>query len=55
MIGQAVFIWSSYAVAVVALAGLVISSLVDRRRVRRDIAERGLERPREQRINRGLR
>jgi len=46
MIGHAVFIWSSYAVALVALAGLVLVSLADRRRVRREIAERGLERKR---------
>ena len=44
MIGHAIFIWSSYAVALVALAGLVAASLLDRRRVRREIAERGLER-----------
>jgi len=38
------FIVAAYAVAFVALAGLVIVSLADRRRVRRGIAERGLER-----------
>jgi heme exporter protein CcmD len=46
MIGHAVFIWSSYAVAAVGLAGLVLFSLLDRRKVRREIAERGLERKR---------
>ena len=40
------FIAAAYAVAFVALAGLVIASLADRRRVRREIAERGLERKR---------
>jgi heme exporter protein CcmD len=55
MIGHAIFIWSSYAVAFVGLAGLAAVSLLDRRKVRREIAERGLERPREQRATRGLR
>jgi heme exporter protein CcmD len=41
---QAPFIVAAYVVAFVALAGLVLFSLVDRRRVRREIAERGLER-----------
>jgi len=40
------FIVAAYAVAFVALAGLVAFSLIDRRRVRRDIAARGLERKR---------
>ena len=43
---QAPFIVGAYAVAFVGLAGLVLFSLLDRRRVRRDIAERGLERKR---------
>ena len=43
---HAPFIVGAYLVAFVALAGLVIVSLADRRRVRRDIAERGLERKR---------
>ena len=38
------FIVGAYAVAFVGLAGLVVFSLLDRRRVRREIAERGLER-----------
>jgi heme exporter protein CcmD len=40
------FIIGAYAIAFVALAGLVAFSLIDRRRVRREIAERGLERKR---------
>ena len=40
------FIIGAYVVAFVALAGLVLFSLADRRKVRRDIAERGLERRR---------
>jgi heme exporter protein CcmD len=40
------FIVAAYLVAFVALAGLVALSLIDRRRVRREIAERGLERKR---------
>lgn len=38
------FIIAAYGIAFVALAGLVAFSLVDRRRVRREIAARGLER-----------
>ena len=38
------FIVGAYAVGFVGLAGLVLSSLLDRWRVRREIAERGLER-----------
>jgi len=45
-VSHAPFIVGAYLVAFVALAGLVIVSLADRRRVRRDIAERGLERKR---------
>ncbi|MBM3648983.1 MAG: heme exporter protein CcmD [Alphaproteobacteria bacterium] len=47
---HAVFIWASYAVALVALGGLVIASLAARRRVRRELAARGLDRPRDRRI-----
>ena len=43
---QAPFIIGAYGVAFVALAGLVAFSLVDRRRVRRALGERGLERRR---------
>ena len=43
---HAPFIVGAYAVAFVGLAGLVLFSLLDRRKVRRDIAERGLERRR---------
>ena len=43
---HATFIVAAYVVAFVALAGLVIISLADRRKVRREIAERGLERKR---------
>jgi heme exporter protein CcmD len=40
------FIVGAYVVAFVGLAGLVVVSLLDRRRVRRELAERGLERKR---------
>ena len=43
---HAAFIVGAYVVAFVALAGLVIFSLADRRKVRREIAERGLGRKR---------
>jgi heme exporter protein CcmD len=43
-VSHAPFIIAAYAIAFVALAGLVAYSLIDRRRVRREIAERGLER-----------
>jgi heme exporter protein CcmD len=46
---HAVFIWASYAVTLVGLGGLVVASLFARRRVRRELDARGLERPREQR------
>ena len=46
MPSHAVFIWSSYAVAVVAFAGLVVVSVAQRRKARRQIAERGLEKKR---------
>ena len=41
---HAPFIIGAYGAAFVALAGLVALSLIDRRRVRREIAARGLER-----------
>ena len=40
------FIIAAYVATFVGLAGLVLFSLLDRRKVRRDIAERGLERKR---------
>ena len=43
---HASFIVGAYLVAFVGLAGLVLVSLLDRRRVRREIVERGLERKR---------
>ena len=43
---QAPFIIAAYIVAFAALAGLVAISLIDRWRVRRAIAARGLERKR---------
>ena len=43
---HAPFIIAAYVVAFVGLAGLVVFSVLDRRRVRREIAERGLERKR---------
>jgi heme exporter protein CcmD len=43
-VNQAPFIVGAYVVAFVGLAGLVLFSLLDRRRVRLEIAERGLER-----------
>jgi len=45
-VSHASFIVGAYLVAFVGLAGLVLFSLLDRRKVRRDIAERGLERRR---------
>ncbi len=45
----AVFIWSAYGATAVALGGLVLLSFVARRRVRRELSARGLDRPREQR------
>ena len=42
----AVFIWSAYGATAVALGGLVLTSLVARRNVRRELSERGLERKR---------
>ncbi|MDP1750156.1 MAG: heme exporter protein CcmD [Reyranella sp.] len=46
---HAVYVMSAYLVALVILGGLLISSLTARQRVRRELAARGLERPREQR------
>jgi heme exporter protein CcmD len=45
-VSHAPFIIGAYGVAFLALAGLVAVSLIDRWRVRREIAERGLERKR---------
>jgi len=45
-VSHAPFIVGAYVVAFVGLAGLVLISLLDRRKVRREIAERGLERKR---------
>jgi heme exporter protein CcmD len=44
MSGHGPFIVAAYIIAVVALGGLWLASVVDRRKVRRDIAARGLER-----------
>ncbi|MGH8430887.1 MAG: heme exporter protein CcmD [Solimonas sp.] len=43
---HAIFVWASYAVALIGLGGLVIASIVSRRRVRREIEGRGLDRRR---------
>jgi heme exporter protein CcmD len=40
------FVWGAYAVTFVVLAALVLLSVADRRRARRELAERGLERRR---------
>ena len=45
----AVFILSAYLACLVILGGLTIASLSARNKARRALAERGLERPREQR------
>ena len=42
----AVFIWSAYGATAVALGGLVMLSIMARRSVRRELAERGLDRRR---------
>jgi heme exporter protein CcmD len=42
----AVFIWSAYGATAVALGGLLLASLAGRRKVRRELAARGLERRR---------
>ena len=44
MSNHAVYVLSAYLVALVILGGLVISSLAARRRVRRELTARGLER-----------
>ncbi|UYN94854.1 MAG: heme exporter protein CcmD [Enhydrobacter sp.] len=41
---HAVFIWSSYAVAALGLGGLLALSLLARRKVRRALEARGVER-----------
>ncbi len=46
MIDHAAFIWSAYAVALFGLGGLVVASLLARRKARRDLVARGLERRR---------
>ena len=46
MSNHAVYVMSAYLVALVILGGLVISSLAARRRVRRELASRGLDRKR---------
>jgi heme exporter protein CcmD len=49
MSDHAVFILSAYLVVLVVLGGLTIVSLSGRNKVRRELAARGLERPRDQR------
>jgi heme exporter protein CcmD len=49
MSNHAVFILSAYLAGLVILGGLTIASLSARNKVRRELAARGLERPREQR------
>ena len=46
MIDHAPFIIGSYAVALLGFGGLVIASLLARRKVRRELGARGLERRR---------
>ncbi len=46
MTDHAVFIWSSYAVAVLAFGALVLASVTAHRKARREIAARGLDRKR---------
>lgn len=46
MMDHAVFIWTAYAVALVGLGGLLVASLLARRKVRRELGARGLERRR---------
>ena len=43
---HAVFIWSSYAVALVAFGALVLVSVAQHRKARRQISDRGLDRHR---------
>ena len=49
MSSYSVFILSAYLVVLVVLGGLTIASLGARSKVRRELAARGLDRPREQR------
>ena len=49
MSSYSVFILSAYLVVLVVLGGLTIASLSARNKVRRELAARGLDRPREQR------
>ena len=49
MSDHAVFILSAYLVVLVVLGGLTIASLSGRNKARRELAARGLARPREQR------
>lgn len=49
MNSYAVFVMSAYLAVFVILGGLTIASLGARNKVRRELAARGLERPREQR------
>ena len=42
--GHLGFVWGAYGVAFVVLAGLVLLSVAARRRVRRELAEHGLDR-----------
>jgi len=42
----AFFIWSAYGATLLALGGLVMLSLAERRRVKRELMERGLDRRR---------
>jgi heme exporter protein D len=44
--GYGGFIWSAYAVAFAALGGLIVLSLSARRRVRRELSARGLDKRR---------
>lgn len=41
-----VYIWSAYGAAILLLGGLVLLSVAARRRARRDLQARGLDRPR---------
>lgn len=43
--GYGAFIWGAYGVAVLAIGGLVIASVLARHRVRRALGARGLDRP----------
>ncbi len=42
----AVFIWSAYGATLLALGALVLLSVAERRRVKRELAARGLDRRR---------